>query len=83
MFTDPKGIKWIGIPAWRTHVVKRTLDDMGREKGGQSSHHERSSDEEQGEIQHPDALTSPAPTPLTNQVPTPIAEDPVSKEVAA
>jgi hypothetical protein len=50
MFTDPKGIKYIGTPAWRTRVVKRTLDnDLFTEKdkhGG--AHHERSSDEEAG-----------------------------------
>jgi hypothetical protein len=51
MFTAPKGIKYIGTPAWRTHVVKRTLEDRADEKGGKSEHHEennheRSSDEE-------------------------------------
>ncbi|TVY82751.1 High-affinity glucose transporter [Lachnellula suecica] len=26
MFTDPKGLKYIGVPAWRTHTVEKTLD---------------------------------------------------------
>jgi hypothetical protein len=35
MFTDPKGLKYIGVPAWRTHVVKRTLDmEPMKEKTG-------------------------------------------------
>jgi len=49
MFTDPKGIKYIGTPAWRTGVVKRTLDsDLFAEKEMHGAHHERSSDEEAG-----------------------------------
>lgn len=52
MFTNPKGIKYIGTPAWRTGVVKRTLETRVKEKG-KSEHfeengHERSSDEEMG-----------------------------------
>lgn len=51
MFTDPKGIKWIGTPAWRTHVVKRGLEqrvfeDKNAEKGAIHHEHERTSDEE-------------------------------------
>jgi MFS family permease len=58
MFTDPKGIKWIGTPAWRTHVVKRTLDsEHGEVKEPIGHHYERSSDEEAGQ----NAVVSPAP----------------------
>lgn len=52
MFTDPKGIKYLGTPAWRTGVVKRSLDnDLFTEKDAHA-HHERSSDEEVGVMQH-------------------------------
>ncbi|KUJ13103.1 sugar transporter [Mollisia scopiformis] len=56
MFTDPKGIRYIGTPAWRTHVVKRTLEQRvkeGDEKGAEHrevQEHERSSDEEMGMV---------------------------------
>jgi MFS family permease len=39
MFLDPKGIKWLGTPAWRTHVVHNTLggenqkDKLDRQSG--------------------------------------------------
>jgi len=40
MFTDPKGLKYIGVPAWRTHVVKRTLDmEPMKEKSGHGTVH--------------------------------------------
>lgn len=56
MFTDPKGIKYIGTPAWRTGVVKRTLEvragEGDHEKNVEHHEHERSSDEEMG-IAHP------------------------------
>ncbi|PVH76940.1 sugar transporter [Cadophora sp. DSE1049] len=53
MFTDPKGIKYIGTPAWRTGVVKRTLDsDLFAEKETHGAHHERSSDEEAVRTRH-------------------------------
>lgn len=47
MFTDPKGIKFIGTPAWRTRVVRREKE--GGEVGKESMvmHHE-GSDEEAG-----------------------------------
>lgn len=53
MFTDPKGIKWVGTPAWRTHVVKkgleqRVFEDKTTEKSVLHQEHERSSDEEMG-----------------------------------
>jgi len=47
MFLDPKGPKYIGTPAWRTHVVKRALDQVANEKDTRASHHE-STDEEAG-----------------------------------
>jgi MFS family permease len=50
MFTNPKGIRYIGTPAWRTHVVKRSLDSDAPVKEPMSQHHERSSDEEAGVV---------------------------------
>ena len=47
MFLDPKGPKYIGTPAWRTHVLKKTLDQVADEKYARASHHE-STDEETG-----------------------------------
>lgn len=55
MFTDPKGFKYLGTPAWRTHVVKRTLDSdvfEEKEKHHEEVHHERSSDEEAGVLEN-------------------------------
>lgn len=54
MFTDPKGIRYIGTPAWRTGVVKRGLEQSegDHEKVVEHHEHERSSDEEMG-IVHP------------------------------
>jgi len=40
MFTDPKGLRYIGTSAWRTHVVKRGLEQRIMEeelKGGKLS----------------------------------------------
>jgi sugar porter (SP) family MFS transporter len=47
MFTDPKGIKWLGTPAWRTGVQKRTLENEGDMKA-ETHHHLESGDEEKG-----------------------------------
>ncbi|KAH6719620.1 sugar transporter [Leptodontidium sp. MPI-SDFR-AT-0119] len=52
MFTDKKGIRYLGTPAWRTRVVKRGADgDLLNEKKAHGTHHERSSDEETGVLQ--------------------------------
>ncbi len=46
MFLDPKGIKWIGTPAWRTSVVHKTLDMDPTGKLGEVEHAEHESDPE-------------------------------------
>ena len=51
LFTDPAGPKYIGTPAWKTHVSTREvlaqekgLVDVEKAKVGYSTHHDSSSE---------------------------------------
>ncbi len=48
MFLDPKGLKYIGTPAWRTGVVRKTLNSDPDDKLAGTEHVERESDPEKG-----------------------------------